>query len=87
MDRHIVKHGDGVRDVAFQVEDCNAIYKVSSFDFRTKKKILENVIFISQKCMSKGAVSVSGPKELKDENGTVIMASIRTVNFLKINQL
>ncbi len=32
--------------------------------------------------MAKGAVSISGPKELKDENGTVIMASIRTVDLL-----
>jgi 4-hydroxyphenylpyruvate dioxygenase len=26
MNRHLIKHGDGVRDVAFTVEDCRAIY-------------------------------------------------------------
>ncbi|EDQ89603.1 uncharacterized protein MONBRDRAFT_32271 [Monosiga brevicollis MX1] len=27
MGAHLVKHGDGVKDVAFSVEDCRAIYK------------------------------------------------------------
>lgn len=26
MNRHLVKHGDGVKDVAFTVQDCRAIY-------------------------------------------------------------
>ena len=26
MNRHLVKHGDGVRDIAFTVEDARAIY-------------------------------------------------------------
>lgn len=26
MNKHLVKHGDGVRDVAFTVEDSRAIY-------------------------------------------------------------
>ena len=26
MNRHLVKHGDGVRDIAFTVEDSRAIY-------------------------------------------------------------
>lgn len=28
MGKHLVKHGDGVKDVAFQVEDLDAIVKV-----------------------------------------------------------
>ena len=28
MGRHIVKHGDGAKDIAFEVEDCLNIYKV-----------------------------------------------------------
>ena len=29
MGRHLVMHGDGVKDVAFEVEDLDAIVKVS----------------------------------------------------------
>lgn len=31
--------------------------------------------------MSRGAIPISAPKVLKDENGTVIMATIKTVFF------
>ena len=27
MNKHLIRHGDGVRDVAFEVEDCRAIYE------------------------------------------------------------
>ena len=27
MGRHLVVHGDGVKDVAFSVENCRGIYK------------------------------------------------------------
>lgn len=30
MGEHLVKHGDGVKDVAFEVEDCDFIVKVGS---------------------------------------------------------
>lgn len=29
MSDHLVKHGDGVRDVAFEVEDCKKTYEIS----------------------------------------------------------
>jgi 4-hydroxyphenylpyruvate dioxygenase len=57
MNHHILKHGDGVRDIAFTVEDATAIY-----DYAIKG----------------GAVSVFPPTELKDENGVVILSSVRT---------
>lgn len=57
MNRHIVKHGDAVRDVAFTVENTKAIY--------------ENAI-------KGGASSIMAPIELKDENGIVIIASVKT---------
>ena len=60
MNLDLSLHGDGVKDVAFLVEDCIAIY---------------------EKAISRGAVSVSGPKELKDENGIVIIATIQTVFY------
>ena len=58
MNQGLALHGDGVKDVAFLVEDCKGLY---------------------EKAMSRGAISISGPKEMKDENGTVIMATIQTV--------
>lgn len=30
MGEHMVKHGDGVKDVAFEVEDCDFIVQVGS---------------------------------------------------------
>ena len=29
MGAHLTAHGDGVKDIAFSVEDCRALYKVS----------------------------------------------------------
>jgi len=54
---HLGKHGDGVRDVAFRVDDATGIYN---------------------KAVQRGATSVAEPKEYRDENGTVIMASVKT---------
>jgi len=53
----IQRHGDGVKDVAFRVDDARSLYK---------------------KAVERGAVSVSEPKELKDEHGSVVVASIQT---------
>jgi len=53
--KHIWKHGDACKDIAFKVNDCRAIY---------------------QKAVERGAVSVMEPKEMKDENGSVLMATI-----------
>lgn len=33
MGDHVVKHGDGVKDVAFTVEDLDAIMKVRLFNY------------------------------------------------------
>lgn len=54
---HLEKHGDGVRDVAFCVDDAAGIYK---------------------KAVERGAQSVHEPKETSDDNGSVIMASVKT---------
>lgn len=50
-------HGDGVKDVAFAVEDAKGIY---------------------EKAVSRGAKGVREPEELKDEHGSVIIASVQT---------
>jgi len=54
---HMEKHGDGVHDVAFHVDDAAGIYN---------------------KAVSRGAVSISEPQELRDEDGSVIVASVLT---------
>lgn len=51
------KHGDGVKDVAFRVDDARGIY---------------------EKAVSRGAKGVREPEELKDENGSVIVATVQT---------
>lgn len=54
---HLGRHGDGVRDVAFRVDDATGIYN---------------------KAVERGATSVAEPKEFRDDNGAVIMASVKT---------
>eukprot|EP00042_Codosiga_hollandica_P022072 m.79516 g.79516 ORF g.79516 m.79516 type:complete len:395 (-) comp50647_c0_seq1:158-1342(-) len=51
------KHGDGVKDVAFNVEDCRGIYS---------------------RAIARGATSVREPFVLKDSQGEVVMATIKT---------
>lgn len=55
--RELDKHGDGVKDVAFTVDDAAGIYN---------------------KAVERGAVGVKAPETLKDENGSVVVASVRT---------
>lgn len=57
INAHITKHGDGVKDVAFTVDDAAGIYN---------------------KAIERGATGVRAPETLKDEHGTVIIASVRT---------
>lgn len=51
----VTKHGDQVKDISFEVEDCERIWK---------------------KAVEKGAISIKEPTESKDENGSVVTASI-----------
>ncbi|ORX55211.1 4-hydroxyphenylpyruvate dioxygenase [Hesseltinella vesiculosa] len=57
MTEDIARRGDGVKDIAFNVQDCKAVY---------------------EKAVSRGAVSVKAPEEFTDEDGTVIMATLKT---------
>ena len=54
---HHAKHGDGVKDVAFTVDDAAGIF---------------------EKAVKRGATAVQEPFELKDENGSVILATVKT---------
>jgi 4-hydroxyphenylpyruvate dioxygenase len=53
--KHLEQHGDGIRDVAFLVDDAAGIY---------------------HKAVSRGAKGVQEPKELKDDDGSVIVSSV-----------
>ena len=53
----MAKHGDGVKDVAFTVDDAAGIYG---------------------KATERGATSVMEPTKFEDEDGFVIMATVRT---------
>lgn len=53
----MINHGDGVRDVAFSVENSTAVY--------------ENAI-------KNGAVSIRPPCKLEDNDGYVIVSSVKT---------
>lgn len=55
--KELEKHGDGVKDVAFLVDDARAIH---------------------DKAVSRGAKSVRAPEVMKDEHGSVVVASIAT---------
>lgn len=54
---HLAKHGDGVKDVAFTVDDAAGIYG---------------------KAVERGATSVMEPTKFEDEDGFVIMATVKT---------
>lgn len=51
------KHGDGVKDVAFTVDDSAGIFK---------------------KAVERGATPVAEPYELKDDDGSVILSTVKT---------
>ncbi len=57
MAAHIQKHGDGVRDLAFWVDDARDAYK---------------------KAIERGAESARKPEVLKDDQGEVVIAAIKT---------
>ena len=55
--KHVALHGDGVRDMAFWVDDCRDAHR---------------------KAVERGAVSVQEPTVLKDADGEIVIAGIRT---------
>ena len=57
MASHIARHGDGVRDMAFWVDDARDAYA---------------------RAIERGAVAVQEPTVLRDDQGEVVIAGIRT---------
>ncbi|MGI8510387.1 MAG: 4-hydroxyphenylpyruvate dioxygenase [Gemmatimonadaceae bacterium] len=54
---HVYTHGDGVRDLAFWVDDARDAYA---------------------KALERGAESVHEPRVMKDDNGEIVIAAIKT---------
>jgi 4-hydroxyphenylpyruvate dioxygenase len=54
---HLMKHGDGVKDIALTVEDSAKVHDTA---------------------VKRGAKSVSAPKTLTDEFGSVVLSSVQT---------
>ncbi len=57
ISEHIRNHGDGVKDIAFEVDDA---------------------VFCYNEALKRGAESAAEPLTLKDDNGVIIRASIKT---------
>ena len=55
--QHIAKHGDGVRDIAFWVDDARGAFRLA---------------------VERGAAPEDEPHAISDENGEIVIASIRT---------
>lgn len=55
--KELEKHGDGVKDVAFAVDDAARVYNIA---------------------VERGAKSLKAPETLKDEHGSVVVASVQT---------
>lgn len=64
MNAHLITHGDGVKDVALEVENAHAIYEVK--------------LSIIQYAIKNGGVSVAEPHEISDEHGKVIISQVKT---------
>lgn len=71
MNAHISRHGDGVKDVAFTVDNCRLIFQVSIHRQDSHLPV--------QKAVERGAKVVREPWTDKDRDGEVVMASIATV--------
>jgi 4-hydroxyphenylpyruvate dioxygenase len=82
MGAHLSKHGDGVKDVAFDVENCVGIFQVSICFCCSWKKSEKHFIYFQlfiKAAKSRGAKVVKEPWEETDKDGTVTFATIQTV--------
>jgi 4-hydroxyphenylpyruvate dioxygenase len=82
MGAHQTLHGDGVKDIAFSVEDCRALYKVRFYknSIYTHYMNYEWKTIHLQKALERGAQGVKEPWEESDEHGTVTYATVKTVS-------
>lgn len=63
---HLAKHGDAVKDVAFEVDNVQAVYD----------RAVQAAVY--DRAVQHETVSVQEPRTLRDEHGEVITAIIRT---------
>lgn len=86
MGDHLVLHGDGVKDIAFTVEDCRALYKVRTANIKLNPFIWCVVVYfesslVLQRAVERGAKGVKDPWEESDKFGTVTFAVVKTVSL------
>lgn len=91
---HLVKHGDGAKDVAFQVEELDFIVKVCFYSSNLIHLKLTNflrnslnkftIIYSFQKAKEQGAVFVRDIWTESDEFGTVRFATVKTVRTFSL---
>lgn len=90
MGEHLVKHGDGVKDVAFTVQDCDLLVQVCSqlwsrhnFKSLAERVVLNHSCFLTagfpQKAKERGALVIKEPYTLEDKFGKVRLAVLQTV--------
>lgn len=82
------RHGDGVRTVAFAVEDIDAIVKVGFIRFESNKTYpgINSTSYL-QIAKERGAKIVRDVWEERDEFGTVRFATVKTVSLEPIRCL
>lgn len=86
-----MKHGDGVKDVAFTVENCDFLVEVNAY-VSSHVLCLKNtfwasfaritycfIIFFLQKARERGAIIVKEPHVVEDKFGRVKLAVLQTV--------
>lgn len=87
MGEHLVKHGDGVKDVAFTVENCDYLVEVndgfltcliSSF-YKIMNVFLLLSVYLPQKAIERGAIIIKKPHVVEDSFGRVKLAVLQTV--------
>lgn len=88
MGDHLVKHGDGVKDIAFTVENCDFLVQVMPHvSFRSSFPCFKNVFafimdqhfLLIQKACERGAIILKEPHTLEDKYGKVRLAVLQTV--------
>lgn len=85
MGDHLVKHGDGVKDIAFTVEDCDFLVQVTPQVSPVAKSNTWNTLF-SQKACERGAIVIKEPHNLEDKHGKVRLAVVQTVRWAPLSQ-
>ncbi|KAK1882562.1 4-hydroxyphenylpyruvate dioxygenase [Dissostichus eleginoides] len=76
MGEHLVKHGDGVKDIAFQVEDCDFLVKTA----KERGAVIVKEPWVEQD--SQGRIKCAVLQTYGDTTHTLVSTSVPTKAFL-----